>query len=351
MKPWEKPDYQAEMNAFAALPLPWEALAGRRLLIAGAGGMVGSYLIDAVMTHNALGGAPCGILALGRSGEKAKERFARWWDSPHFCFLRQDINEPLPETVPAADYVIHAAGNTHPLAYATDPIGTLLTNVQGTDHLLRYAVRAKSRRFLFLSSVEIYGENRGEGAAFSEEDCGYLDCNTLRAGYPEGKRAGEALCQAYRAAEGLDSLVVRLPRLYGPTLLPTDSKALSQFLHRGAAREAILLKSEGRQFYSYCYVGDAVAALLLLLAKGVCGEAYNVADAGSDITLRELAALVAAEAGCEVCYEAPGETERRGYSRATRAVLSGKKLAALGWRPRETLPSGIRRTLRLLRED
>ena len=71
-----------------------------------------------------------------------------------------------------------------------------MANILGTNSLLKLAVTLKAR-FLLLSSVEIYGENRGDTERFEEGYCGYIDCNTLRAGYPESKRAGEALCQAY----------------------------------------------------------------------------------------------------------------------------------------------------------
>ena len=78
-------------------------------------------------------------------------------------------------------------------SYASDPIGTIMTNIAGTQHILDYAVKANSEKVLFLSTVEIYGENRGDLDKFTEDYCGYIDCNTLRAGYPEGKRASESL--------------------------------------------------------------------------------------------------------------------------------------------------------------
>ena len=98
----------------------------------------------------------------------------------------------------------------------------------------------------------------------------------MRAGYPESKRCGEALCQAYKAQKGLDIVIPRLTRSYGPTLLKTDTKALSQFLHKGVAGEDIILKSAGTQFYSYLYVMDSVSGLLTVLLNGESGEAYNI---------------------------------------------------------------------------
>ena len=142
------------------------------------------------------------------------------------------------------DYVIHAASNTHPVAYASDPIGTITANVFGTQYLLDYAKEADCKRFVFLSSVEIYGENRGDTDKFTEDYLGYIDCNTMRAGYPESKRTGEALCQAYRKQMEMDVVIPRLSRVYGPTMLMSDTKALSQFILKSVKQEDIVLKSE-----------------------------------------------------------------------------------------------------------
>ena len=83
---------------------------------------------------------------------------------------------------------------------------------------------------LFLSTVEIYGENRGDLDKFTEDYCGYIDCNTLRAGYPEGKRASESLCQAYIQKYGIDVVIPRISRTFGPTMLLSDSKAFLNLL-------------------------------------------------------------------------------------------------------------------------
>ena len=68
------------------------------------------------------------------------------------------------------DYIIHAASNTHPIDYSLDPIGTISSNVIGTNNLLEYGVKHNCNRFVFLSSVEIYGENRGDIEKFDEKD-------------------------------------------------------------------------------------------------------------------------------------------------------------------------------------
>ena len=337
--------YRKDLGSVCGLDLPWEKLTGKSVLISGATGMIGAFLIDVLAEKE------CEIYALGRSAEKARARFGELMDSPRFHFIRGSIHETLQvQDAVKLDYVIHLASNTHPVAYATDPIGTISANVIGTQNMLEMAAAHGCGRFVFASSNEIYGENRGDTELFREDYCGYIDCNTLRAGYPESKRCGEALCQAYRAQKGLDVVVARFTRSYGPTMLMSDTKAVSQFIRKALDGEDIVLKSEGKQYYSFTYVADAVSGLLTVLLKGKDGEAYNIADEQSDIRLRDLAALIAGEAGKKVIFELPDSVESAGYSKATKARLDSSKLKELGWVSGFPISMGISHTLRILQD-
>lgn len=345
----QNPLYYEDLKKISALPLPWQNLKGSSILISGATGMIGSFLVDLIMYQNEMIGLGCHICALGRNESKAAARFHTHWSNPLFRFVCCDINQGLPQDLPRMDYVFHAASNTHPVAYATDPIGTVTTNIIGTYNLLEFAAQHKCKRFVFASTVEIYGENRGDTDSFSENYCGYIDCNTLRAGYPESKRAGEALCQAYIRQKGLDVVIPRLSRVYGATMLMSDTKALSQFIKKGIAGEDIVLKSEGTQFFSYTYVADAVSGILYCLFHGQSGEAYNISDTASDIALRDLAAIIAKHSGKQVVFELPDALEQAGYSKATKATLCNEKLKALGWNALYAIQDGLPRTIEILK--
>ena len=195
----------------------------------------------------------------------------------------------------------------------------------------------------------IYGENRGDTDKFSEGYLGYLDCNTLRAGYPESKRLGETLCNAYCHTHGLAFTIPRLSRVYGPTMLSSDSKAISQFIRKAADGEDIILKSEGTQKYSYTFVTDTISAVLYTMLLGQTGKAYNVADEDSDIMLKDLAGCLARIAGTEVVFRIPDEKEKLGYSTATRAMLDASMLRELGWVPRVHISEGLECTVGTVR--
>lgn len=342
--------YIEDVRAVANLKLPWGKLEGKSILISGATGLIGSFLIDVLMEQNTACNLNCHIYALGRDVNKARERFSSYWESSHFEFVSYDISNAFNvERTPAVHYIIHLASNTHPLQYANDPIGTITTNVLGLKNLLDLASYFTCERVLFASSNEIYGENRGDVELFDETYCGYIDCNTLRAGYPESKRCGEALCQAYIRQNDLDVVISRFTRSYGPSVLLTDSKASSQFLKNGIAGEDIVLKSAGMQYYSFTYAADAVSGLLHILFYGEKGEAYNVADESSDIRLKDLASLIAGYCGTKVIFDIPDATEAAGYSVATKARLDGTKLKTLGWKPNYSIQEGIKRTIDILR--
>lgn len=340
--------YTQQLEQLNNQPIDWEKLSDKTILISGATGMIGTCLIDALMLRNEIKKSDIHVIAMSRNESRAKERLGKYWNRTQFEYISCDINGTIPECG-RIDYVIHAASNTHPLQYSEDPVGTIASNIIGTKNLLDYAVSHGAKHFCFVSSVEVYGENRGDTEKFDESYLGWIDCNTLRAGYPESKRVGETLCNAYNKTYGLEFSIPRLSRVYGPTMLLSDTKAISQFIKKAAAGEDIVLKSEGNQKYSYTFVTDAAAGILYTILQGEKGQAYNVADEESDITLKDLAQTLARIANTKVIFELPDEKERRGYSTATKAMLNADKLKKLGWNAQVHLIEGLKCTVEEIR--
>ncbi len=322
-----------------------EALKGAKVLITGATGLIGSCLVDVLLLLNAARGMAIEIHAAGRSEPGMRARFGASADDPRFHYVTYDATKPLALDF-EADYVVHAATSAHPLAYATDPVGILQANVVGTMNLLEALRGWGHGRFLLLSTGEIYGENPTLPEGFSEVDTGTIDTMKPRACYPEGKRAAETLCASYAAQYGVNAVVARLCHVYGPTFTPSNSRADAQFLRNALNGQDIVMKSTGSQVRSWCYVADAVSALMTLLVRGEAGQAYNVANRHAVASIREYAQTLADIAGVKLVFELPPELEKAGYTKISRAVLNPAKLEGLGWKPRYGLREGLEESYR-----
>ena len=146
-----------------------------------------------------------------------------------------------------------------------------------------------------------------------------MDCLNLRACYPSGKRASETLCIAYKEQYGVDIVIARPCHIYGSDI--------------------------GRDDRSYCHVMDCASALFYILLRGKDGEAYNIANRESILSIKELAEMIANMAGVKIVYDIPSEQEVKGYSKVQRAVLDSSKLESLGWKPFIFLEDGLNRVL------
>lgn len=270
----------------------FKKISNAKILITGAAGLIGSYFIDLIICANKLLDTHIKVIAVDYNKDLLNKRFPDEFDNTIEKYY-DDINCKVPD-ISDVDYVIHAASHTSPTDYALKPIETIRTNVIGAMNLLDFCIDTKVKKFLFCSSVEAYGINNGDVDEFTEDYSGYVNCNTLRAGYPSAKRVSEALCNAY-AGENTDFTfnVARIGRIYGPTVIEGDTKAPSQFLDDAVNSRNIVLKSDGMQEFSYGYVGDCATAILFILTKGENGEAYNIADPGSRIRLRDFATIAA----------------------------------------------------------
>lgn len=324
----------SDVRKIAELPYDWYKLNNSVIMISGGTGFIGSFMIDVFRYRNKHMNDNIKVISLSRHGGE---------DDDTVRNLSCDISKGI-DCDEKADYVIHLASNTHPKQYAEDPVGTITTNILGCNNLLKYAVEKCCKRFLLASSVEIYGQ--GEEKPMNEAYSGYIDCNNARAGYNEAKRTCEALCRSYEKQHGVESVTVRLARVFGADK-KNDTKAMSQFMDKAVAGEDIILKSKGNQRFSYIYVADAVGGIIKILTEGVSGEAYNLSDEDEGMTLGGYAEYMAKLAGRSVIYETE---DNEAVSKATYALLDCKKIKDLGWTPQYTVSEGLKKTFEIKKQ-
>lgn len=323
-----------------------EKLYGKKVLITGATGTIGSFTADALIHLSQKKKADIRILLAGRSVEKLQNQFGRHDDVK---YLSYDLNAPI-EFDEDIDYVIHVAGNAHPAAFNSDPVGTIVGNIDSTHRLLEYTKNHGGKRCLYVSSGEVYGQGDVSLDAFDETYSGYLDVLSPRSCYPLSKRMTENLCVSYWKQYGVESVIVRPCHTYGPFMTSSDNRAHAQFFRSALADKDIVMKSAGTQMRSYNYVADCASGLLTVLVNGRAGEAYNLANPKARVTIAELAEKIATAEDCKVVFENPTKADVANSSPIPKQVLATEKLEGIGWQPAFGIDLGIRHTLDILKE-
>lgn len=317
--------YLNDILSVTQLTLPWDKLQGCNVLITGATGLVGSALVEVLLSKNDI---DYHVYASGRNEERAKKLFSTFLSSHRYHFVKYDVMQPLECNV-RFDYIIDCASGAAPIEYVNRPVEVMKSNLFGVAHLLDYGRKHGMRRFVYVSSGEIYGE--GDGREFIEDYSGYVNPMLSRSCYPSSKRAAETLCVSYASEYGMDVVIARPCHIYGPHFTESDNRVYAEFIRNVLRGEDIIMKSTGEQIRSWCYVVDCVSALLYILLKGECGEAYNIADPFSCITIKQLSDIIANIGGKKVIMDAPSDKEKSGYNPVTRSLYSTKKLQSLGW--------------------
>ena len=349
-------NYIDDIHSAAIEALPWEKLQECNVLITGATGLIGGCLVEVLMSRGDVN-----VYAAGRNEERAYRRFAEYKDNPRFHFFKYDVSRSLSEgtSSPSSEgnpipfhYIIHAASDASPAAFASTPVDVIKSNIYGTANLIEYGMVNGMRRFLYVSTGEVYGEGGAteetpDGPAFKETDSGYVNPVLPRSCYPSSKRAAETLCAAYKEQYDADVVIARPCHTYGPHFTPSDNRVYAQFIRNVLRGEDIVMKSDGSQFRSWCYVVDSVRALLYILLKGEAGEAYNIADKNSNVTIRQLAEMIAGAAGRKVVLQIPKDSESKGYNRVTRSLFFTRKLEALGWSISGNMSDKLARTVEI----
>lgn len=270
-----------------------QSLQDQTILVTGASGLIGTYFLASLYhlkTHGCrlkvycqvYSDPPDHLLDLAKKGE--------------FSIFRANLAQfDDYKTLPKTDLVIHAAGYAQPLRFMSDPVATYQINTSATVALFQNLRR--DGKFLFLSSSEVYCGLKNP--PFPEIAVGTTNPLHPRAGYIEGKRGGETICNAFRS-QGIHATAVRLGDVYGPGTRKHDRRAWNTFIEKAICQKKIDLMDQGAAIRTYCYVADAVELMWKILFSAR-EPVYNLGGY-SPITIAELARLIGRIADVPVIF-------------------------------------------------
>lgn len=329
--------------------IDWNKLRDTSVLITGASGMVGSYLLYTLLKLNELKDMNIKIYALIRHPEKLDNEVL---NNPNVNLVVQDVADKI-KIDGDIDYIFHTAGNASPLLMKNDPVGTIVANTIGTYNTLKLANEKKSKGYLFISSREIYGQPYPNQQTFTESEYGFVNPLEYRSCYPEGKKAAETMCVSYHQQFGLNTKIVRLAHTYGPGMSIYDGRVQADFLKNIISNENIILKSDGSSIRTYTYIRDAIIAMFYVILNSN-DLVYNIGDENSKVSIKELAETLVGlypEKKLSLVFDID-KSNNTGCSPITLGILNTEKIRnELGWIPKVTIADGFKRTVEYLESE
>lgn len=323
--------------------IDWNQFRDKTFLITGSTGLIGSNLVNAVAYNSQNKGLGISLILPVRNVASASGQFG-WTGAEVIPYrLGSELNVDKP-----VDYIVHLASPTSSKFFTEKPVDTLTANIEGTDALLAFASRCRVKKFISLSSMEVYGFPE-KGRPVKENNLGAFETMNARNSYPIAKIASEALCYGYFAQYGVPAVVLRATQTFGPGVRYDDGRVFAQFMRCALEKKNIVLKSAGLTERSYLYTADAVSAILVSLLKAEPGQAYTVANPDSYCSIREMASLVAdqiAEGQIQVEFDLAEDIEKLGYAGTLYMDLDVEKIGRLGWRPATGLREMYERMIR-----
>lgn len=340
-------DVQSSVNQIEPIV---KDLEGSRVLITGATGLLGSLAVRVLLAANEQFDLNMAVIAMGRNSSKLISLFGPETNS--LLFAQGNIRDAL-HVNGIVTHIIHGASATSSRYFVEHPAETIATAIDGTRNILNLAREKNIAGMVYLSSLEVYGNMGAHDDAIKECESGHIDPLSVRSSYSESKRLCETLCAAYAKEFLVPVKVARLSQTFGAGVDYEDGRVFAEFMRCAMEGRDITLHSRGATVRTYCYTADAIAAILYILVRGNIGEAYNVSNEDTAISILDMAKLVASDitdGDISVLIDIPENVEAFGYNPEMIVKLDCEKIRSLGWRASTNLTTMFNRMIAHIRE-
>jgi dTDP-glucose 4,6-dehydratase len=318
------------------------ALKGCRLLVTGGTGFLGTWIAEAVSCLNDDFGFGLELTLLARHTELFTEEVPHLAHRKDLSLRRLDVRS-MAEVPQDTSHVIHAAATPDGRAHATNPVETMHVIAAGTASVLQAVERCSSfTRMLNVSSALVYGAQPGSLDGIPEDFAGAPSLGAVSSAYAEAKRYAETYCSAARSQLKLPVVTARPFAFVGPYQSLERPWAINNFLREALNGQPLRVQGDGQTVRSYLYGADAALWLLVILARGEPGQAYNVGSAEA-VTLEKLASTISAKVSPrpEVRLHSAGSTRVP----TSRLVPDVRRAGALGLKATMTLDRALEQTI------
>ncbi|AZK43499.1 NAD(P)-dependent oxidoreductase [Erysipelothrix piscisicarius] len=340
-------EYEDLVEIIESEEVKWEKFDANTFLITGGTGLIGSIMAKLFLLRNRIYNSNIKIVLLVRDRDRSREQLSTYPGYESVRYIEKSI-ENINISELGIDYIVHTAAPTKSSFFVNNPVETIESIVLGTMNVLNLARVNNVKSMVNVSSMESYGTIECDNV--EEDNLGLIPLTSLRSSYPESKRLTELLAYSYSQEYNVNVTSLRLAQTFGAGITKNENRVFKYFCDCIIKNDDIVLKSTGETVVNFCYLTDALKAILVLLADGDSGEIYNASGDSDSMRIKDVAQWLIDEYGSnqKVVFDLDESTM---YAPINKMQLNSDKIKKIGWSPKIEIREAYSRLLESLTID